>query len=152
MAPNTTFGRHLVVEYRGCDLAVLDNDEVLRSAMEAAATAADTTVVKTVVHRFAPQGVSVVVVIEESHLSLHTWPEAGYAAVDFYTCGECDPIRAHDVLVKALRADEAEIMLLHRGLQTAEDSIQQVYRRTEQYGDVVGAEIAPDKQVRDAPK
>jgi S-adenosylmethionine decarboxylase proenzyme len=133
MTLNTTFGRHLVVEYRGCDLAVLDNDDVLRDAMVAAAEAADTTVVKTVVHRFAPQGVSVVVVIEESHLSLHTWPEAGYAAVDFYTCGECDPMRAHEVLRDALRASQAEIVLLHRGLQTAAESIQQVDRRIEQY-------------------
>lgn len=70
-------------------------------------------------------------VIEESHLSIHTWPEVGYAAVDFYTCGECDPILAHEVLVERLHAEESEIVVLHRGLQTEASSIQQVEKRTE---------------------
>jgi S-adenosylmethionine decarboxylase len=56
------------------------------------------------------------VVVEESHLSIHTWPEYGYAAVDFYTCGDCDPHRAHERLREQLGADRAEIMAVRRGL------------------------------------
>lgn len=128
---NTTFGRHLVVEYHGCDPAILDDAEELREVMEAAALNANASIVQTVVHRFTPQGASVVVVVEESHLSIHTWPEVGYAAVDFYTCGECDPILAHEVLAERLHAEESEIVVLHRGLQTEATSIQQVEKRVE---------------------
>lgn len=99
--------------------------------MEAAALNANASIVQTVVHRFTPQGASVVVVVEESHLSIHTWPEVGYAAVDFYTCGECDPILAHEVLAERLHAEESEIVVLHRGLQTEKTSIQQVEKRVE---------------------
>jgi len=99
-----TFGRHLLVEYHGCDTRFLDDFSKLESAMVAAAEAAGATVVAKAFHRFAPQGVSGVVVIEESHLSIHTWPEYGYAAVDFYTCGDCVPERAHELLRSALGA------------------------------------------------
>lgn len=94
--------------------------------MENAAETARATIVQTVSHRFDPHGVSVVVVLEESHLSIHTWPEAGYAAVDFYTCGVCDPSVAHDVLLKGLNAETAELALFHRGLRTEAASMQQV--------------------------
>lgn len=92
--------------------------------MEAAAKNAAATIVQTVSHRFTPQGVSVVVVVEESHLSIHTWPETGYAAVDFYTCGQADPLLAHEILVKGLQSTEAEILKLNRGLTNLPSSIQ----------------------------
>ena len=120
-----------MVEYHGCDPAVLDDADLLREVMEAAALNANASIVQTVVHRFTPQGASVVVVIEESHLSIHTWPEVGYAAVDFYTCGECDPILAHEVLVERLRATDSEIVVLHRGLQTEATSVMLVEKRIE---------------------
>jgi len=69
-----------------------------------------------VFHRFAPQGVSGVVVVEESHLSIHTWPEAGYAAVDFFTCGECFPERAHAALLDGLAPERSEILNVERGV------------------------------------
>lgn len=111
-----TLGRHLLVEYYGCDPDVLDDEARIRTLMRDAARAAGATEVAVVFHRFSPQGVSGVVVVEESHLSIHTWPEYGYAAVDFYTCGECDPKRAHDLLKRGLQADEAEVMEVERGL------------------------------------
>jgi len=83
--------------------------------MVEAARAANTTVVTQAFHQFAPQGVSGVVVIEESHLSIHTWPEAGYAAVDFFTCGDGTPELAHEVLRTGLNADRSEVMKVDRG-------------------------------------
>jgi S-adenosylmethionine/arginine decarboxylase-like enzyme len=65
---------------------------------------------------FEPHGVSGVVVIEESHISIHTWPEHGYAAVDFYTCGHADPEIAHEFLAAGLGAAHAEVMYVDRGL------------------------------------
>ncbi len=109
-----TTGRHLLVEYRGC-AALLDDQAGLEALLRAAAEAAGANVLGANFHRFRPQGVSGVVLIEESHLSIHTWPEAGYAAVDFYTCGPCDPLAAHAVIERGLRAASAEVLQVQRG-------------------------------------
>ncbi|MCQ2559741.1 MAG: adenosylmethionine decarboxylase, partial [Clostridia bacterium] len=70
-----------------------------------------------VFHKFSPQGVSGVVVISESHLAIHTWPELGYAAVDVFTCGEkVDPWDACDYLVKGFQADSIEAKEVKRGV------------------------------------
>lgn len=110
-----TYGRHVLAEYRGCDAAILDDQQALEALMRRAVLATGAHIVRTVFHRFAPQGVSGVVVIQESHLSIHTWPESGYAAIDFYTCGDCDPTLAHEVLGEGLKAKDGELMLVHRG-------------------------------------
>jgi S-adenosylmethionine decarboxylase proenzyme len=110
-----TFGRHLLAEYVGCDPELLDDQERVATLLRQAAEAAGARVVGQIFQRFAPQGVSGVVVIEESHLSIHTWPEQGYAAVDFYTCGECEPERAHELLRAGLGARGAELVMMHRG-------------------------------------
>lgn len=113
---NTT-GRHLLAEYRGCDLERLNDVALIEALMRRAAIEAGATIVQSAFHEFAPQGVSGVVVVEESHLSIHTWPEVGYAAVDFYTCGECSPERAHEVLTEGLMPDRFELMVIERGRQ-----------------------------------
>jgi S-adenosylmethionine decarboxylase proenzyme len=102
-----TRGRHLLVEYTGCDASVLDDLKRIEALMNEAARAAQTNIVASVFQPFEPQGVTGVVVVEESHLSIHTWPECGYAAVDFFTCGDSLPERAHEVLCAGLRAQYA---------------------------------------------
>jgi S-adenosylmethionine decarboxylase proenzyme len=109
-------GQHLLVEYFACARTVLNDIERVQDLMIAAAQAAGATVVADVFHPFSPQGVSGVVVIEESHLSIHTWPEHGYAAVDFFTCGECEPMLAHELLRNGLQAERCELMHVDRGL------------------------------------
>ncbi len=111
-----TRSRHLLVEYHGCNAALLDDVKGVEALMKVAAKAAGTTIVTSVFHPFAPQGVSGVVVIEESHLSIHTWPEHGYASVDFFTCGDGSPERAHEVLREGLEATRAEVLVVERGL------------------------------------
>jgi S-adenosylmethionine decarboxylase proenzyme len=108
-------GTHLLVEYAGCDPGVLDDPPALEALLREAAAAAGARVVAATMHRFVPRGASGVVVLEESHLSIHTWPEHGRAAVDFYTCGEGDPEAAHAVLRRGLRARSAEVMSVARG-------------------------------------
>jgi S-adenosylmethionine decarboxylase proenzyme len=88
--------------------------------MRHAAEAAKATVVSEVIHPYAPHGVTGVFVIKESHFSLHTWPEARYAAVDFYTCGDCEPERAQEVLQAGLEAERCESMHIERGLLGAD--------------------------------
>ncbi len=111
-----TLSQHLLVEYHGCESALLNDVERIEHALRSAAEAAQATVVSAAFHRFSPQGVSGVVVIAESHLSIHTWPENGYAAVDFYTCGECLPEKAHEFLRDQLGAERAEVMRIDRGI------------------------------------
>ena len=105
-----------MLEYWGCDAEVLNDLVRVETLMKDAAIATGARIVETVFQQFHPQGVSGVVVIEESHLSVHTWPEAGYAAVDLFTCGECDPYKAHEVLHAGLRVQRHESLLVRRGL------------------------------------
>ena len=141
----STFGTHLLVEYFGCERAVLDDSRYVEDAMRAAAEAAGATVVTTAFHRFAPQGVSGVVVIAESHLSIHTWPEHGYAAVDFYTCGPCEPDRACQSLRAALGARRTEIMRVQRGHDTGALSMRVVAHHRED-GARAGSEGLDDER------
>ncbi len=100
-------------------------------------------------HRFSPQGVSGVVVVEESHLSIHTWPEVGYAAADFYTCGDCQPIRAHEVLRDGLRAARAEVMTMRRGSYPPAPSIQvENHFREDVLHDDTHVRSAPSRQAQ----
>jgi S-adenosylmethionine decarboxylase proenzyme len=110
-----TQGRHLLIEYTGCSPDALNDVAGIRAMMETAARAANMTIVASVFQPFEPHGVSGVVVVEESHLSIHTWPEHGYAAVDLYTCGEGDPEAAHSVLKVGLQAQFCEQMYIERG-------------------------------------
>ena len=110
-----THSQHLLAEYWECDRALLDDQSYIAELLERAALATGATIVEVIFHRFAPQGVSGVVVIEESHLSIHTWPERGYAAVDFFTCGDTEPERGHPVLLEGLGAGRAELMVVRRG-------------------------------------
>ena len=117
-------GRHLLIEYHECDRAILNDAARIEEAMKNAALAAQTTIVTSVFHRFSPQGVSGVVVVEESHLSIHTWPEHGYAAVDFFTCGDTvDPYKAYEYLKDCLESQSAHLTDLKRGLPSATDEI-----------------------------
>jgi S-adenosylmethionine decarboxylase len=112
-----TRGTHIVCELSGCKPELLTDVDGVRSVMEAAAREANAEILKVAFHRFMPQGVSGVVVIQESHLSIHTWPESGYAAVDFYTCGDhTDPWRACEYAAKKLGATSMLTTEVKRGI------------------------------------
>ena len=125
------YGRHLLVEYKGCDCEILNDILKIESMMQAAARASHTTIVTSIFHPFSPQGLSGVVVIEESHLSIHTWPEYGYAAVDFFTCGKGVPEQAHQVLKHALKAETCEVMFVERGMLSCDRSMNVSSHRTD---------------------
>ncbi len=114
-------GRHLIVELSDCDLSILNNLEFLRRHMEEAVRRSGATIVDSVFHRYNPQGVSGMVVIAESHVSIHTWPEYGYAAVDFFTCGTVDPTVACAYLQQALSARDADVREIKRGIPSGVD-------------------------------
>lgn len=110
-------GRHLLIEYTGCDKAVLNDEKKLEAIFKTAAQKAGATIVQSVFHRYNPQGISGVIVIAESHLSIHTWPEYCYAAVDLFTCGESvDPYKGHDYITQELVATEVFVREIPRGI------------------------------------
>ncbi len=111
-----TIGRHLIAEFYGCSGPALNDVEEIRTHMRAAAEAIGATIVGDTFHKFSPQGVSGSVVIAESHLSIHTWPETGYVAVDIYTCGGLDPRIGFTYLGHALRARSYRVQEIVRGL------------------------------------
>jgi len=109
-------GRHILAEYYGCDAHRLDDLDFVEASMREAAVRAGSTIVDAVFRRFAPHGVSGVVVIAESHLAIHSWPEYGYAAVDLFTCGEnVDPWIAYEFLKERFAAGNAECKEVPRG-------------------------------------
>src|SRR5574344_1613675 len=84
-------GQHVLAEFLECDSNILNNPVLIEKIMLDAASECGATVAQKCFHMFNPYGVSGVVIISESHLAIHTWPELGYAAVDLFTCGDkCD--------------------------------------------------------------
>lgn len=118
----TSLGRHILAEFYNCNSNVLNNLELIEKYMADAATECGATVVEKKFHMFNPYGVSGVVIISESHLAIHTWPEFGYAAVDLFTCGDtCDPLVAYEYLKEKFSAGSAIYSELQRGMLNAQN-------------------------------
>lgn len=111
----TALGHHLLVEFSGCDPAALADLAQVSAAMLQAAEASGATIVTHSFHHFSPHGVSGAVIIAESHLAIHTWPEHGFAAVDFFTCGTIALDRGLGILRVALGAQGESRLALERG-------------------------------------
>lgn len=110
-------GRHILAEFYNCDNDTLNDHALIEKYMTEAAEHANATVVRSCFHMFNPWGVSGVVVIQESHLTIHTWPEYGYAAIDLFTCGdEVNPWIAFEYLKEKLQAETTETNEVPRGL------------------------------------
>lgn len=111
-------GLHLIVELYDCKSRKLLTDvSEVEKVMLSATRAAKATIIDSIFHRFQPHGVSGVVVIGESHLSIHTWPEFKYAAVDIFTCGNStDPQRAFEVLRRKFKPTRSNVMKVERAL------------------------------------
>ncbi len=118
-------GVHLHIELWECEPDMLNNPQGVEQAMTEAAHKANCTVVQKVIHQFSPHGVSGVVVLAESHISVHTWPELGYAALDVFTCGsQCTPKSAADHLIHAFSAKKSTVKSFSRGIP--EPAVQRV--------------------------
>jgi len=110
-------GKHLLLELKDCDKEMLNDLSFLKSSLLTAATEAGAVVLGESFHQFNPQGVSGVVIIAESHLFIHTWPEYGYAAADIFTCGNSvQPQKAAEILVGKLGSKNHSIMEIQRGI------------------------------------
>lgn len=119
-----SLGYHLILELEGCPEPVLDDRKAVHRVMTEAVEASGATMIQPFFHQFAPQGVSGVVIISESHFSIHTWPEYGYAAVDIFTCGDqIDMDVAANILRRGLQAQGMQKMLLSRGMLDLPDEM-----------------------------
>lgn len=131
-------GCHIVAEFSHCDSEILTDLERVQAAMVRAAEVANTQVREVAFHRFEPHGVSGVVVIAESHLSIHTWPELGYAAIDIYTCGNtADPWLGLQYLAEQFRSRSLTTSVIHRGTLSAAGSYSHVVSAPKREEDVV---------------
>jgi S-adenosylmethionine decarboxylase len=110
-------GTHLLLELRECNPKTLKNLEFVQETLKNAALEAKATIVEVAFHEFSPFGISGMVVIAESHLAIHTWPEYGYAAVDVFTCGDLiDPRVAANFLIEKFESKNPAIIEMKRGI------------------------------------
>jgi len=110
-------GRHILAEYYGCDIKILNDVKLIEHYMCEAVLKSGATIIDSTFHRFNPHGVSGVVVIAESHMALHTWPEHYFAAVDFFTCGDrVDPWKAFNYISNKLKSSKNSSREIKRGL------------------------------------
>ena len=107
--------KHLLLELYGCDYKKLNDESFLRCALNRAAKLAKATVLNLISNKFEPQGVTAIALLAESHISIHTWPESHYSAVDIFTCGQnMNPELASQYLIETLKAEEYFLRVIER--------------------------------------
>ncbi len=107
--------KHFLLELYGCDYEKLNDESFLRCTLNRAAKLAKATVLNLISNKFKPQGVTAIALLAESHISIHTWPESNYSAVDIFTCGQnMMPELASQYLIEALNADEHSLRVIER--------------------------------------
>ena len=112
-------GLHLILELKECRPALLDDMEFVQQTLLNAAEATGATIIGKTFHKFAPQGVTGVVAIAESHVCIHTWPEYGYAAADIFTCCEnFSPHAAAALIAEAFECKDPQFQEVTRGILT----------------------------------
>ena len=110
-------GTHLLVELRDCNPEILKDLNMVKGALVSAAKEAKATIIDVSFHEFNPFGISGIVVIAESHLSVHTWPEYSYAAVDIFTCGDViKPEVAAKYLIAKFESKNPSVVEMKRGM------------------------------------
>jgi len=108
-------GKHLLLELYRCDYEKLNDESFLRCTLNRAAKLANATVLNLISNKFEPQGVTAIALLAESHISIHTWPESNYSAVDIFTCGQnMFPKLASQYLIEALNAEEHFLRIIDR--------------------------------------
>lgn len=112
----TKEGKHIIIDAFECNSLHLNNISYLEELCKKAALDADMEIVYSYFHQFEPQGVTGVLVLSTSHLSIHTWPEERYASLDFYTCGQQDLDSQVEFLLKELSSKKAMVYSILRGV------------------------------------
>ena len=112
--------KHLLLELYGCDCDKSNDESFLRCILNRAAKLANATVLNLISNKFEPQGVTAIALLAESHISIHTWPESNYSAVDIFTCGQnMMPELASQYLIESLIAKEHYLRVIERNPPSA---------------------------------
>ena len=107
--------KHLLLELYRCDCEKLNDESFLRCILNRASKLANSTVLNLISNKFEPQGVTAIALLAESHISIHTWPESNYSAVDIFTCGQnMMPELASQYLIESLKAEEHFLRVIER--------------------------------------
>ena len=107
--------KHFLLELYGCNYEKLNDESFLRCSINNAAKLAKAQVLNLISNKFEPQGVTAIALLAESHLSIHTWPESNYSAVDIFTCGQnMMPDLACKYLIEALTVEEHSLRIINR--------------------------------------
>jgi S-adenosylmethionine decarboxylase len=115
-ALNQPTGVHCILELFDCPFELLNNETFICRMIDLAAAESGSTLLSMTSHHFDPQGVTALGLLAESHISIHTWPENGYAAADIFTCGShCDPQKASEFLIEKLKAHRHTLSVIERG-------------------------------------
>ena len=109
-----TLGKHCFTEVYGCPFELLDNEEFLKQQIIESLNKTSLTLLDISSHKFNPQGVTIVALLSESHISIHTWPEEGSAALDVFTCGDTNPEVAMMYMIEALQATDYNLKCIRR--------------------------------------
>ncbi|MFC1670830.1 adenosylmethionine decarboxylase [Spirochaetota bacterium] len=111
-----TLGKHYIAEFYGCNRTSIDDIDRIENILLKAVEISNATMIKPFFHKFSPQGVTGVILIAESHLSIHTWPERGYAAVDLFSCGDFNYKETFDHIEREIESEKSFISVIQRGL------------------------------------
>jgi S-adenosylmethionine decarboxylase len=119
-----TVGAHVLADFWGCQFEKLDDAELLMNSLRKAAQIAQMTILGEKSFKFNPQGFTGILLLSESHISIHTYPEQGYAAIDVYTCGDGMTQKAIDYLKKVLNPTSVKEMQVQRGIHEVSPQVQ----------------------------
>jgi len=107
-------GKHFLLNLHGCPSNLLNDEQFLINLIENAAIASGATVLKTVSHKFDPQGITAICLLSESHISIHTYPELGRCYSDIYTCGAANPKIGCDIMIQQLNPQSYDLKFIGR--------------------------------------
>jgi len=107
-------GKHYLLNLYDCSFVLLNDEQYLIKLLESAAILSGATVIQTIFKKFDPQGVTVICLLAESHISIHTWPEEGKAAADCYTCGDSNPKLGCDMIIDQLYSTNHTLSYIER--------------------------------------
>jgi len=117
MAPHKVLGVHYILDLCSCNVELLNNSQYIMVTLREAIVQSNSTLLEEVKYEFTPQGITAICLLSESHISIHTWPEMEYAAVDIFTCGErTNPKNACDFIIASLQSKSPQMNIIPRGI------------------------------------
>ena len=136
--------KHVLIESRGCNSKILDSPEIIKTILGDALRSTGNSVSENILHKFRPSGVTGCVLANEAHLTIHSWPEQGYAAVDIYVAQDFDPKKTEQIIKSGFQSQSSETVVIERGPSIKNSFLVNGYRQVNTYSLDLRGEI-PDQ-------